>query len=104
MQFNLSLAKPSPNRISVAGEWLFSVNTETREKTMKRMKKKMKKKKNRKQKVCTATDQTSFFGGKFFLQKAVLAAVDPPGPFQNKLDPITSSNQQCFIYSNAAAL
>ncbi len=39
MQFNLSLVKPSPNRISVAGEWLFSVNTETREKEKKKRKK-----------------------------------------------------------------
>lgn len=44
MQFNLSLVKPSPNLISVAGEWLFSVNRKTREKTMKRMKKKKRKK------------------------------------------------------------
>jgi hypothetical protein len=49
MQFNLSLVKPSSNLISVAGEWLFSVNRKTREKkTMKRMKKKKKKKTIRK--------------------------------------------------------
>ncbi len=40
MQFNLSLAKPSPNLISVAGEWLFSVNRKTREKNNEKNEKK----------------------------------------------------------------
>ncbi len=44
MQFNFSLAKPSPNLLSVAGEWLFSVNIKTREKNNEKNEKKKRKK------------------------------------------------------------
>ena len=74
MQFNLSLAKPSPNLISVAGEWLFSVNRKTRGKNNEKNEKKEKKKKEKNK--CKKPETKSLYcnGSDVFLWREIFSS------------------------------